>query len=262
MPFVDMNTRKRLSDLIVNEYEPSIGYCRESINVTPPAGGATVKVGQVVFRVKATPTFNNTETATFTFVDVAASAASATITIAGRVITITTGGSATAAQIAQAFITGVTVGSAAVSGALSGYTVVAGASAAEAVFASATPNTNVTDLTAAVTGAAGALTPVISQGVASNQTYAVIADATALVNTNEFAVVIGDEYSHKEEFVPNAIQAGEFNAVSVVRGPIILKEHYVKQIAQAAGGAALTDAQFVTLKELLKAQGLLVERTL
>lgn len=151
MPFVDMNTRKRLSDLIVNEYEPSIGYCRESINVTPPAGGATVKVGQVVFRVKS--------------LDPAAA-------------------------------------------------------------------------------------------------YAVLSADTQLVATNEFAVVIGDEYSHKEEFVPNAIQAGEFNAVSVKRGPIILKEYYVKQIAQDAGGAALTDAEFVTLKELLKAQGVIAERTL
>lgn len=262
MPFVDISGTDRLSDLIVNEYEPSLGYCRESVNVTPPAASAPIKLGQVVFRAKATPAFNNTETATFTFEDVTAVGANATITIAGRVITIADASSATAAQIAQAFITGVTVGSAAVSGTLSGYTVVAGATAAEAVFASATPNTNVTDLTAAVTGDAGALTPVISQGVAGNQTYAVIADATALVNTNEFAVIFGDQYGYNPEFVPNAVVDGEFNAVALKRGPAILKEYYIKAIAQDAGGAALSDAEFVTLKELLKLQGLIAERTL
>lgn len=261
MPFVDTSRGPLVSDFIVNETELP-GYARESINVTPPAGGAALKAGTVVFRAKATPAFNNTETATFTFEDVTASGENATITIAGRVITIADGASATAAQIAQAFITGVTVGSAAVSGTLSGYTIVAGATAAEAVFASATPNTNVTDLTATVAGDAGALTPVISQGVASNQTYAVIADATALVNTNEFAIVMGNHYSFNPSFVPNAVVDGEFNAVAIKRGPIIMKEYHIKKIATDVAGAALSAAEFETLKEVLKVQGIVLEITL
>lgn len=262
MPFVANPYEARFSDLVFHELDPSVGYARECINVTPPAASAPIKLGQVVFRAKATPAFNNTETATFTFEDVTASGENATITIAGRVITITDGDSATAAQIAQAFITGVTVGSAAVSGTLSGYTIVAGATAAEAVFASATPNTNVTDLTATVAGDAGALTPVISQGVAGNQAYAVVANATALVNTNEFAVVYGNNYGFNASFVPNAIVDGEFNAVGFKRGPVQLKDYYIKQVAQDADGANLTDAQFETLRELLKQQGIIVEITL
>lgn len=151
MPFVDISGTDRLSDLIVNEYEPSIGYCRESVNVTPPAAGAAVKVGQVAFRVKS--------------LDPAAA-------------------------------------------------------------------------------------------------YAVVSDAAQLVSTNEFVVLIGDEYAFKPSYVPNAIQAGEFNSVALKRGPAILKEYYIKAIAQDAGGAALTDAEFVTLKEVLKNQGLICERTL
>lgn len=148
MPFVDISGTDRLSDLIVNEYEPSIGYCRESVNVTP---AGAVKVGQVAFRVKS--------------LDPAAA-------------------------------------------------------------------------------------------------YAVLSDAAQLVSTNEFVVLIGDEYAYKPEYTPNAIVAGEFNSVGVARGPVILKEYFIKPIAQDAGGAALTDAQFVTLKEVLKKQGIIVEKTL
>lgn len=259
MPFVPAVLNKRLSDLIVHEQDPSVGYNRRDINITP----AAVQLGQVVYRAKATPAFNNTETATFTFKDVAASGANATITIAGRIITITDGDSATAAEIAEAFITGVTVGDATVSGALSGYTVVAGATAAEAVFVSATANTNVTDLTIAVTGAADALTPAISQGVTGNQTYAVITNATALVNTNEFAVVIGDHYGFNPSFTPRTIVDGQYNAVAIVGNgnAIQLKEYFVKQVAQDADGADLTDAQFETLRGLLEAAGIQLLKT-
>lgn len=151
MPFETFAYRNRFSDLVVNEYEPSIGYCRESINVTPPAAGAPVLLGTVVFRAK---------------------------------------------------------------------------------------------------------------GLDPAAAYAPVSAALDLVATNEFAVVIGDEYSFKESYVPNAIQVGEFNSVAYKRGPVILKEYYIKQIAQAVGGAALTDAEFITLKELLKDQGIIVEKTL
>lgn len=262
MAFTSFN-QTSLSDLVQNEISPSVGYARQDINVTPPANGAAVKMGTVVFRAKATPAFNNTETATFTFEDVTASSADATITIAGRVITITDGDSATAAQIAQAFITGVTVGDAAVSGTLSGYTIVAGATTAEAVFASATPNTNVTDLTATVTGGAGALTPVISQGVADNQTYAVLTSA-GLSADNEFAIVFGDHYKSQESFVPRAIAANQFNAVAFVgkNGALILKEKLVKEWATDADGLNLSAVEFEQLREILKGQGIILETTI
>lgn len=150
MAFESVAYKARLSDLIVNEYEPSIGFCRESINVTPPAAGAAVKVGTVVYRAKS--------------LDPAAA-------------------------------------------------------------------------------------------------YTVLDGAAALVATNEFAVVIGDEYGVKESFVPGAIQAGERNAVALKRGPAILKDYYIKSIAKAAP-ASLTDANVVTLVELLKGQSLIVEKTL
>ena len=35
MPFVDMPYSKRLSDLVVHEIDPSVGYGRKCVNVTP-----------------------------------------------------------------------------------------------------------------------------------------------------------------------------------------------------------------------------------
>lgn len=150
MAFETVAYKARLSDLIVNEYEPSVGFCRESINVTPPAASGAVTVGTVVYRVKS--------------LDPAAA-------------------------------------------------------------------------------------------------WTVLDADTALAATNEFAVVFGDEYGHKESFIPNAIQTGEFNAVAVRRGPVVLKEYYLKAITMAAP-ASLSAAEFGTLKELLKLQNIVCERTL
>ena len=248
--------RIRLSDLILQEYDSGTAYTRDAANVTPPATG-NYKCGTLVFRAKATPAFNNTETATFTFEDVTASGENATITIAGRVITIADGSSATAAQIAQAFVTGVTVGSAAVSGTLAGYTIVAGETAAEAVFTSATPNTNVTDLTAAVAGDAGALTPVISQGVAGNQTYALAASAD-LVTTNEFAILIGDHFQYESEIELLAVADGKPNAVVLARGNAIVASWVIEEVGKENG---LVAADFPKVFALLANQGIIVEKT-
>ena len=149
MPFVPAVFNKRLSDLIVHEADPSVGYNRRDINITP----APVQLGQVVFRA---------------------------------------------------------VGS---------------------------------DLTAP---------------------YAVLDGAAALVDTNEFAIVIGDEFSFNPEFTPRAIAADQFNAVAIVGNgnAIQLKEYYVKQVAQDAEGAALTDAEFETLRGLLEAAGIQLLKTL
>lgn len=91
--------------------------------------------------------------------------------------------------------------------------------------------------------------------------YAVLSADTQLVSTNEFAVVFGSGYGFDPSFVPFAVQATNFNAVSFKRGPVQLKEYYIKQIAQDAAGAALSDAEFETLRELLKLQGVIVEVT-
>ena len=52
MPFVEFNS-KQLSDLVVHEQDPSVGYARQDLNVTPPAGGAAIAMGTVVLRAKA-----------------------------------------------------------------------------------------------------------------------------------------------------------------------------------------------------------------
>lgn len=152
MPFTNRGYAKLLSDLVVNELDPKVGYARQVINVTPPASSGTLKFGQVVFRAKS-------------------------------------------------------------------------------------------DNPAAP--------------------YAVLSAAADLALTNEYAVVFGDEYGLNEEFVPKTISATlEGNAVSFLRGPVALKEFYIKQVAQDSAGAALTDAEFGRLKELLSKQGVIVEPTL
>lgn len=153
MPFVPATFAQRFSDLVVHEIDPSVGYSRRDLNVTPPAASAPVPIGTVVHRVKSS------------------------------------------------------------------------------------------DLTAA---------------------WTVLAGAAALVATNEFAVVYGDHYSFNPSFVPRTIATGQYNAVGFVgtAGGLQLKEYFVKQVAQDSAGAALTDAQFETLRGLLEAQGIQLLRTL
>ena len=96
--------------------------------------------------------------------------------------------------------------------------------------------------------------------------WTVLASATPLVLTNEFAVVYGDHFSFNPSFVARAIAAGRFNAVGFVgtSGALQLKEYYIKQVAKDTapnGGAALTDAQVETLKGLLEQQGIQVLKT-
>lgn len=153
MPFVAETFTQRFSDLVVHELDPSVGYSRRDLNITPitPA----IRLGTVVYRAKNA------------------------------------------------------------------------------------------DLTAA---------------------WTVLASATPLVLTNEFAVVYGDHYSFNPSFVPRAIAANQYNAVGFVgtSGALQLKEYYIKQVAKSAtnvGGAALTDAQVETLKGLLEQQGIQVLKT-
>lgn len=154
MPFVAETYQARFSDLVVHELDPSVGYSRRDLNVTP--GSVPVKLGTVVYRAKSA------------------------------------------------------------------------------------------DLTAA---------------------WTILASATPLVATNEFAVVYGDHFSFNPSFTPRAIAANQYNAVGFVgtSGALQLKEYYIKQVAKDTvpnGGAALTDAQVETLKGLLEAQGIQVLKTL
>lgn len=87
--------------------------------------------------------------------------------------------------------------------------------------------------------------------------YAVVSVVGDLVATNEFAIVFGDGYGFNPSFTPAAIVAGRTNAVSIRRGPVQVKEYFIDQVH-----AALTAPQKVTLKELLKGQGILVAPTL
>lgn len=153
MPFVAETFVQRFSDLVVHELDPSVGYSRRDLNVTPitPA----IRMGTVVYRAKSA------------------------------------------------------------------------------------------DLSAA---------------------WTVLASATPLVLTNEFAVVYGDHFSFNPSFVPRAIAANRYNAVGFVgtSGALQLKEYFIKQVAKDTvpnGGAALTDAQVETLKGLLEQQGIQVLKT-
>lgn len=91
--------------------------------------------------------------------------------------------------------------------------------------------------------------------------YALLTEAGALVDTNEFAIVFGNEYSCKDAFTPRAIAANQFNAVAFVgkNGALILKERLVQEYVLGAG---LDEADFEVLRELLKSQGIILETTL
>jgi flagellin len=87
-----------------------------------------------------------TESTAYTFVDVVnASGGDQTITIDGMTVTVATGGTAVAADIAEAFETGATVGNAVLSGSASGDWT-ASRVGAVTTFTSTTANSNVADL--------------------------------------------------------------------------------------------------------------------
>lgn len=92
--------------------------------------------------------------------------------------------------------------------------------------------------------------------------YTMLTDAADLVATNEFAIVFGNEYSCQGEYTPRAIEAGQFNSVAFVgkNGALILKERLVEDYVTKDAG--LTQDNFETLRELLKAQGIILETTI
>lgn len=86
--------------------------------------------------------------------------------------------------------------------------------------------------------------------------YTILTDNTALTTDNEFAIIFGNHYSTEDNFVPRAIEAGQFNAVAFVKGYIQLKDYYLRQDL-----SALSDAEFGQLISLLRIQDILVAPT-
>lgn len=148
-------SRTSFSDLVYHELDPSVGYSRQDLNVTPPADAAAVLMGTVVFRAKA-------------------------------------------------------------------------------------------------------------DGNTPATAYTVLSAAADISVDNEYAVVYGNHYQCVDSFVPRTIAAGQYNAVGFVgkNGGLQLKDLLIREVAQEATGANLTDAQFENLREVLASQGIIVEVTL
>lgn len=92
-----------------------------------------------------------------------------------------------------------------------------------------------------------------AKGLAKSAAWTVVDDAADVVTTNEFAVVYGDHYGWKPDFAPKAIAAGKYNAIVIKRGPVMLKEYYIKAVHKTQLGAS-----YEVLKGLLAAQNLVV----
>lgn len=93
-----------------------------------------------------------------------------------------------------------------------------------------------------------------AKGLGKAAAWAAVTAAGNLASTNEYAVVWGDNYGFKANFVPRAIAAGKYNAIVIKRGPAEFKEFYIKQVH----GTALGATNFDILKQLLADQGLVV----
>lgn len=83
--------------------------------------------------------------------------------------------------------------------------------------------------------------------------WKVVAVAADVDVANEYAVVFGDHYAFKYDFIPKAIAAGKWNAI-VVRRDAAFKEFYIKQNLKTALGAT----PYALLIQLMANQGLLV----
>lgn len=90
-------------------------------------------------------------------------------------------------------------------------------------------------------------------GSDKNVAWAPIAASTDVATTNEFAVVLGNHYGYAQDFVPKAIASGKYNAIVIKRGPVELKEFYIKEVNATAAGA-----NYSLLLTLLGNQGLVV----
>ena len=99
-------------------------------------------------------------------------------------------------------------------------------------------------------------TPVFrAKGAVADTKWAPVKAATALVTTNEFALVIADGLGEQLD----VSGAGDHNVTLLVRGPVMVKDAKVKESAAAVG---LMFANHDNLLHLLRAQGILPEITI
>ena len=97
-----------------------------------------------------------------------------------------------------------------------------------------------------------------AKGTDPTVAYAPVVDATSLVTTNEFAVMIGDYYGYELAPVTVALAESPKKLTVYKRGMVVLKDFTIKTAVQATF-PTISDAQFATLCHLLENQGVLVE---
>lgn len=120
------------------------------------------------------------------------------------------------------------------------------------------------DLTDAVVTVAGTGTDVLTLGTpvfraknaVAGTKWAAVKAGTALVTTNEFALVIANGLGEQL----NVSGAGDHQVTLLVRGPVMVKDAKVKESATAIGLTVSGDQ--ANLIHLLKAQGIIAEKTI
>lgn len=118
------------------------------------------------------------------------------------------------------------------------------------------------DLTDAVVTIAGTDvltlgTPVFRiKGATAGAKWAPVKANTALVATNEFALVIANGLGEQVD----VSGAGDHQVTLLVRGPVMVKDAKVKESATAVGLTVAADQ--ANLIHLLKAQGIIAEKTI
>ena len=118
------------------------------------------------------------------------------------------------------------------------------------------------DLTDAVVTIAGAEvltlgTPVFrAKNAVAGTKWVPVNDNTALVTTNEFALVIANGLGEQLD----VSGAGDHQVTLLVRGPVMVKDAKVKKSAAAIGLTVAGDQ--ANLIHLLKAQGIIAEKTI
>ena len=95
------------------------------------------------------------------------------------------------------------------------------------------------------------------KNVDTNEPYAPLTSNTALVATNEFAVVFGDKQGCKAAWIAGASDTA-VNSVAFVRGDVILKDELILD----ATGFDRDSADHRKLKQLLENQGIVIEKTI
>ena len=120
------------------------------------------------------------------------------------------------------------------------------------------------DLTDAVVEDAGAGADVLTLGTpvfrpknaVAGTKWVPVNDNTALVTTNEFALVIANGLGEQLD----VSGAGDHQVTLLVRGPVMVKDAKVKKSAAAIGLTVAGDQ--ANLIHLLKAQGIIAEKTI